>query len=507
MWLTGAGPGDPGLITLRGLECIQQADVLVYDKLSNPALLAHARPGCERVYAGKQAGRHAMPQEEINRLLAEKARAGKKVCRLKGGDPFVFGRGGEEALHLREAGVRYEIVPGVTSAVAVPAYAGIPVTHRKLAASMRVVTGHEDPTKPESDLDWREIAQTGGTLVVLMTVKHLGEIAERLVAFGKNPDTPAALIHQGTLPGQRTATGTLSAIAARADAAGIGPPAILVVGEVAALAGEIAWFEQRPLFGRTILVTRARAQASEFAATLEGLGAEVIQAPTICIESRADTPAMRQCVREAYRADWLVFTSVNGVDAFVEALRLEDLDIRALGAARIAAIGPATAERLRELCLRIDLMPERFVAEALLEALDAQEDLRGQRVVLPRAAIARPALADGLRERGAETIEVAAYDTVREPLDAGVVERLRRGAVDLVTFTSSSTVRNFAEALPADERQPVLHEVRAASIGPITSETLREFGIPIAVEAPESTIPALAAAVAAWRPSQESSDL
>lgn len=216
---------------------------------------------------------------------------------------------------------------------------------------------------------------------------------------------------------------------------------------------------------------------------------------------------MRQCVREAYRADWLVFTSVNGVDAFVEALRLEDLDIRALGAARIAAIGPATAERLRELCLRIDLMPERFVAEALLEALDAQEDLRGQRVVLPRAAIARPALADGLRERGAETIEVAAYDTVREPLDAGVVERLRRGAVDLVTFTSSSTVRNFAEALPADERQPVLHEVRAASIGPITSETLREFGIPIAVEAPESTIPALAAAVAAWRPSQESSDL
>jgi uroporphyrinogen III methyltransferase/synthase len=496
VWLVGAGPGDPGLITVKGLRCIAEADVIIYDSLVNPALLEEARPDCELLHAGKRAGHHSMPQEEINRLIATKALEGKRVCRLKGGDPFVFGRGGEEALHLRAKGIRFEIVPGVTSAVAVPAYAGIPVTHRGAAVSFRVITGHEAPGKLESDLNWDEIAATDGTLVFLMGVRNLPLICERLMAGGRSGNTPAALIANGTGPRQRTVQATLADIVEKSREADIKPPAIAVVGKVAALHSELAWFEQRPLFGRRIIVTRARAQASGFADALEDLGAEVIQTPTIRIESLADTAAMRAAVREAHKADWCVFTSVNGVDAFMEALALESLDVRVLAGVRLAAIGPPTAERLRNAGLRTDLIPERYVAEGLLDALDGQGGVDGQRFLLPRSEIARPLLAEGLRERRGLVDEVPAYRTHSEgALPSGVVKELAQEAVDLVTFTSSSTVRNFVEALPSEERDELLARVRGASIGPITSETMREAGIVVAVAASESTIPGLVKAI------------
>ncbi len=498
VWLVGAGPGDPGLLTVRGRECIAQADVVVYDSLCNPVLLEHARDKAERIHAGKRAGRHSMKQDDINALLCEKALAGKAVCRLKGGDPFVFGRGGEEALYLRERGVPVEVVPGVTSAVAAPAYAGIPVTHRGVAASVRIVTGHEDPTKPESDVDWKELAATSGTLVFLMGVRNLPLIAERLIACGRAPDTSAALVSNGTLPTQRTVAGTLAALPRLAEEQGIEPPATLVVGEVARLRETLAWFEERPLFGRSIVVTRARAQASELVAQLRALGADVLEAPTIRIENLGHTPAMHAAVREASDCDWVVFTSVNAVDAFYEALCLEGLDVRVLANSGVAAIGSTTGEHLRERGLLPDLVPERFVAEALLEAFDKTETFTGQRYLLPHSDIAPPDLADGLRERGAEVVDVAAYRTMREgPLPEAVLERLAGDSIDLVTFTSSSTVTNFIADIPEERRASLLPRVRAASIGPITSKTLSDAGIDVAVEAEQSTIGGLVEAVLA----------
>lgn len=498
VWLVGAGPGDPGLITVKGLRCIAEADVLVHDHLANPKLLEHARGDCEIIYAGKRAGDHAMDQEEINELLAARALAGKRVCRLKGGDPFVFGRGGEEALYLRSKGIAFEVVPGVTSAVAVPAYAGIPVTHRGAAVSFRVITGHEAPGKAESGIDWADIAATHGTLVFLMGVRNLPLICEQLTKGGRPPDTPAAVISHGTTPAQRTVSGTLSDIAKNASGAGIEPPAITVVGEVAALRRELAWFEQRPLFGKRIVVTRARAQASEFAGKLEELGADVIQMPTIRIESRADTPEMRAAARGAGEMDWCVFTSVNGVDAFLEALALEGLDVRALAGVRLAAIGPPTAERLRATGLRVDIVPSRYVAEGLLDAFDAEGQTKGARFLLPRSGIARATLADGLRERGGIVQEVNAYETCSEgSAPDQVIDGLEQGGIDLVTFTSSSTVRNFADALPAGRRAELLDKVRGASIGPITTRTMQELGLPVCVTARESTIPGLVEAIMA----------
>ncbi len=490
VWLVGGGPGDPGLITVKGLRCIVEADCLVYDSLCNPVLLEHARPDAERIYVGKRAGLHAMPQDEINEVLRRKAQEGKRVCRLKGGDPFVFGRGGEEASHLRKHGVRFEIVPGVTSAIAVPAYAGIPVTHRDMTTSLRIITGHEDPTKESSGLDWAEIASSQATLVFLMGVQNLRHIAARLIEHGRSHDTPAAVIANGTLPTQRTVVATLETIASSVAEAGLKPPAILVVGEVASLRGELNWFENRPLFGRTIVVTRARTQASELAAALESLGAEVITAPVIRTESLSDSEPMRKAAREAGRADWIVFSSVNGVDAFLDALASEDMDGRALAKVSLATVGPATSERLLARGLRANLMPERFVAEALLEALIATDDIAGKTFLLPQADLARSILAEGLRAHDAIVIEVDAYRTVAESaLPVNLVARLAAGEIDLVTFSSSSTVRNFVDALPTERRAELIPLIAAASIGPITSETLREMGIPIAVTASDSTIP------------------
>ena len=492
VFLVGAGPGDPGLITVRGLECLRTADAVVYDFLANPVLLREARADAEMIYVGKRGGDHTMGQEEINALLVAKGREGKTVCRLKGGDPFVFGRGGEEALALAEAGVAFEVVPGVTAGVAAPACAGIPVTHRTCTSAVTFVTGHEDPTKAESALDWAKLAGVG-TLVVYMGVKRLPQTVERLVANGLSPDTPAALVRWGTMPQQETVTGTLADIVERGAA--VQPPAVLVVGEVVGLREQLAWFEKRPLFGRCVVVTRSRTQASALSARLAALGADVIEMPSIRIEPPDSYAPLDAAIGRLREYGVLVFTSVNGVDAFFGRLALAGEDSRALPPI-VAAIGPATAERLAEHGVRADCQPATFTGEALAEALAEQHDLADVSVLLPRAAEAPPTVVDALREAGAAVDEVAAYQTLvgAEP-DTGTVERLMGGEVDIVTFTSSSTVRGFVAAL-GRERLPALPaSVRFASIGPVTSATARDVGLTVAVEAAEYTIPGLVEAI------------
>ena len=418
MYLVGAGPGDPGLLTVRGAEALGLADVVVHDRLVHPSLLDLARPDAERIYVGKAPGRAEIEQAGINALLVEHGRAGRAVVRLKGGDPFVFGRGGEEAEALAAAGVPFEVVPGITSAIGAPAYAGIPVTHRGVSTHFTVVTGHEDPAKESSDVDWEALAKAGGTLVILMGAGRIGDIAARLAAGGRPPETPVAAVRNGTRADQETVRGTLATIAD----AGIRAPAAIVVGEVAGL--DLAWFETRPLFGRSVVVTRAREQASELRHRLEGLGAEVIELPAIAIEPLAfDVPDL-----SAYR--WLVFTSANGVVAFFDrGLAPAGLDARAVAGLRLAAIGPGTAAALAERGLRTDLLPERFVAESLLEAFPTAA-AGGERVLLARAEHARDVLPAGLSERGYEVDVLAVYRTVTATPDADALDRVRRGEVD-----------------------------------------------------------------------------
>jgi uroporphyrinogen III methyltransferase/synthase len=463
--LVGAGPGDPGLMTRRSLELIAAADAILYDRLIPPGALDGARPDAELQYVGKRPGAPAVAQEEINSRLVELGRAGKSVVRLKGGDPFVFGRGGEEAEALAAAGVRFEVVPGVSAGVAAPAYAGIPVTHRGQASAVAFVTGHEDPAKGEPGLDWDALARFPGTLVFYMGVRNLPVICARLQAAGRPAGEPAAVIARGTLPDQRVVAAPLGELPARVDAAGLRAPAITLVGPVAALRDPLAWLERRPLHGQVVAVTRARAQASGLAARLRALGAEVLETPSIRIEARAVEPPDPG----AYAL--LCFTSPNGVQAFFDALAG---DGRALAGTRVAAIGPGTAGALRARGIRADVVPERFVAEGLLEALDG-ELLEGRRVLVARAAQARDTLPEGLRERGALVDVLALYDTVAEPLGHEQLEALARATH--VTFTSSSTVRCFL----AGGGQ--VGDARVVSIGPVTSATLREHGMKPHVEA------------------------
>ena len=491
VYLVGAGPGDPGLLTVRGAELLARADAVVYDALANPRLLERARPEAELVYSGKRAGRHSFTQEEINRLLVDLAGRHATVVRLKGGDPFVFGRGGEEALALREAGIAFEVVPGVTAGIAAPAFAGVPVTHRGLSASVTLVTGHEDPTKFETDLDWAALARGTGTLVFYMSVRTMADNFRRLVEGGRPAGTPAAVVEWGTYPRQRTVVGTLETLPVLAREAGIGAPSLIVVGDVVSLRDELGWFDRRPLSGRRIVVTRARAQASELAAALEALGADVVQLPTIRIEAPADPEPLRRAVEEVSSFDWVVFTSVNGVDRFFAVLAGQGRDARALATVAVAAIGPATAAELARHGIRADLLPDEFVAEAAVEALSAATDLRGKRILLPRADIARAALPEGLRARGAEVVEVDAYRTVRDGAGAEQVrERLAAGDIDWVTFTASSTVRGFTDLVGTE-----LGAAKVASIGPITSGTVRELGMRVDLEAGEYTIPGLVRAL------------
>jgi uroporphyrinogen III methyltransferase/synthase len=481
--LVGAGPGDPGLLTARALELIASADVILYDRLIPVTALDGARADAELVYVGKEGRGPQMPQGEIDRLLVEHASAGKRVVRLKGGDPFVFGRGGEEALVLRAAGIPFEIVPGVTSGIAAPAYAGIPVTHRERASAVALITGHEDPDKPESAIDWPALAAFPGTLVFYMGVKQLPRIAEQLIAGGRAADQPAAVIERGTLPGQRTVVATLATIAERAAAEEIRPPSITLVGDVAGLREEgVRWFETRPLYGRTVAVTRAREQASGLAARLRALGAEVVETPVIKIVP-LDPPAP-----DPSRYDLVCLTSPNGVRLLFERLATAGLDARALHGARVAAIGPATARALRAHGVLADVLPQRAVAESLVEALG---DVPVRRALVARARVARDVLPDALRARGAEVDVLELYETVAQPLSAEQLATVR--AADYVTFTSASTVANLLTASGGTLDTPA----RLASIGPVTSEALRGKGFEPSLEADPHDIDGLLAALVA----------
>jgi len=477
-------------MTVRALDLIAGADAILHDRLIPADALAGARPGADVRYVGKQPGGRSMPQEEINALLVELGRAGASVVRLKGGDPFVFGRGGEEAEALRAAGIEFEVVPGVTAGFAAPAYAGIPVTHRDRASAVALVTGHEDPGKEDEALDWDALARFPGTLVFYMGVSRLVQIAARLIESGRRADEPAAIVERGTLPGQRTVTTTLSDLAEHATEAGVRAPAVTVVGPVAAMRDELAWLERRPLFGRTVAVTRARAQASGLAARLRELGAEVVEAPAIRIEPRAVAGAVRRACERIADYDLVCLTSPNGAGLLLDALAATGHDARALSGALVAAIGPATARELAARGIRADVVPERAVAEELVAALETVE-MAGRRALVARAAEARDVLPDDLQERGAEVDVVALYDTVTEALSEHQLGAIARS--DYVTFTSSSTVRSLLDALGGPERFP--RGARIISIGPVTSGTLREHGLEVHAEAVLHDVDGLLAAV------------
>jgi uroporphyrinogen III methyltransferase/synthase len=480
--LVGAGPGDPGLMSVRALQLIARAEVIIYDRLIPSTALEGARDEAELIYAGKEGGGPSVGQAEIRALLLEHGAAGREVVRLKGGDPFVFGRGGEEAEALREAGIPFTIVPGITAGVAASAYAGIPVTHRDSSSAVAFVTGHEDPEKPETGLDWASLATFPGTLVFYMGVKRLGGIAEQLIAGGRPGSEPAAVIERGTLPGQRVVSGTLATIAELAIEQDIRAPAISLIGPVAALRPQLAWFESQPLFGQTVAVTRARAQVSGLAGRLRELGAEVVEAPAIRI-TQLEGPAP-----EPGHYDLICLTSPNGVDALFARLTAAGRDARALAGARVAAIGPGTERALRRHGLMADVVPERFVAEGLVEAL---ADVPVSRALVARAAEARDVLPDALRARGADVDVMPLYETVAEPLSAR--QRAAVARADYVTFTSSSTVRYFFDAV-GDE---LAAQTRLVSIGPVTTDTLRERGREPAVEATRHDIEGLIDALVA----------
>lgn len=507
VYLVGAGPGDPGLMTLRGRELLSCCDVLVYDALVTPEILAFCNPEAEKIYAGKRGGQHTMEQDEINEVLAKKANEGKRVVRLKGGDPYLFGRGAEEALYLVEHGVGVEVIPGVTAALAASTYAGIPLTHRDYASAVAFATGHEDPNKPESALDWASLAKVG-TLCLYMGVKQLGQIAKQLMEH-LDPSTPVAVIEQAATPRQRTTAGTLSNIAAIVEAAGVKAPALTIIGRTVELRGKLNFFEQRPLFGKRIVITRARAQASTLATVLSALGADVIQFPTIRIEPPTDRKSLEAVAKHLSEFDWLVLTSTNGVDALFDEVEQQGGDARALNKLRIAAVGSATAARLAERGLQADLVPKRFVAEEIVAELQERGVLRkvfsaapcesgGLRFLLARGDLARSHLPEQLRALGVDVTEVVAYRTVLET--EGQEEgrqALMDGCVDAVTFTSSSTVRHFVSLLGDAAMAKVLASPRlhCFSIGPITSATMRELGLPVSGEAEEHDISGLVSMV------------
>ncbi|HZP26313.1 MAG TPA: uroporphyrinogen-III C-methyltransferase [Dehalococcoidia bacterium] len=493
--LVGAGPGDPGLITVAGRDYLAAADVVVYDRLVNPQLLKEARHDAELIFAGKEGGGRHTDQETINRLLIEKAREGKLVVRLKGGDPFVFGRGGEEAGALRAAGVPYLVVPGITSAIAGPAYGGIPVTDRRLASSFVVVTGHEDDDKAESSLDWRNLATVADTIVVLMGGRALPEIVEKLIAGGRPAETPAAVIESATTPRQRTVTGTLGDIAERVAEAGLATPALAIIGDVVSLRQRLAWFEQGPLFGRTVLVTRSRSRAGTLSRLLAQEGAIPIELPAIDIEPAYDAASVEKAIAalQAVAYAWVVFTSANAVEIFFRLLAERGLDPRALAGTRVAAIGPATAAELRRQGLVADVVPDEFIAEAVLEALKGRVST-GQRLLLPRAEGARAELPRGLQELGVEVDELVLYRAaIPQESAAEAVELLRDGQVDIVTFTSSSTVRNLLRLL--GDNASLLKRPFIACIGPVTAEAARRAHLRVDVTADEYTVPGLVLAL------------
>jgi uroporphyrinogen III methyltransferase / synthase len=488
VYLVGAGPGDPGLLTLKGKAALEHADAVIYDFLANEDLLRYARTGCEKICVGKRPGDKKSSQEAINQLLVSKAAEGKIVVRLKGGDPFIFGRGGEEAQALAKGGIPFEVVPGITSGYAAPVYAGIPLTHRDLSSSVTFVTGHEDPSKSSTSIDWATIAGGADTLVLFMGVRNLPEITAALLKGGRDPSTPAAVIFWGTRAAQQTITGPLADIAARAS--GIDAPAIIVVGDVVGLRDELNWFERLPLFGKRIVTTRAREQSGVFIEILERLGAEAIEIPVIEIRDPQSWQPLDEAIGRLEEFDYLVFTSANGVRKFLGRLPVCGRDVRDLKGLEIGAIGPGTAAELAATGIRVDFVPQEYRAEGLIECLKGVE-VRGKSFLIPRAKIARDNLPRSLEERGALVEVVEAYKTVRPEFSAGEFERLLTPAPDAVTFTSSSTVSNFLKLIEGGGLRKILERVAIASIGPVTSETVRKHGLEVSVEATDATVTGL----------------
>lgn len=498
VYLVGSGPGDPGLITLRGVECLARAQVVVYDYLANEQLLNHAPPSAERIYAGKIGGRHNQGQDEINALLVQKGHEGKIVVRLKGGDPFVFGRGGEECEALHEAGIPYEVVPGVTASVGASAYAGIPLTHRNFTTSVTLVTGQEGKEKDESTIDWERLARGNGTVVFYMGIKTLRGNMERLMRHGKSPETPVALIRWGTLHKQRVLTGTVGDIADLADRSGFKPPAVTVVGGVVSLRDKLRWFDNRPLFGKKLLITRAAAQAGEFNAMLTERGASVIECPTIRFLEPERWEPLDDSLRNLADYDWLLLTSGNAVRTLFRRLETLGLDARALGGCRVCALGPKTAEAMRMFGIRADLIPSDYKAEGVITEF-SRMDMAGKKVLYPRADLARETISRELGVMGALVECPVAYRTVLpDRLPPEAVFALEKRSVDCITFTSSSTVRNLARMLGEDRMLDMLKGVVVASIGPITSRSCRELGLKVDIEPANYTLPALTDAIEAF---------
>ncbi|MEW9700157.1 uroporphyrinogen-III C-methyltransferase [Paenibacillus sp. SI8] len=498
VYLVGAGPGDPKLITIRGLEAIQKADVIVYDRLATPRLLKHRRPDAELIFVGKLPDKHMMKQEQINQLLVDLALQGKIVTRLKGGDPSVFGRVGEEAELLADNDVTYEIIPGITSSIAVPAYAGIPVTHRDFTSSFAIITGHEYPNKTYSNLDWEHLAKAVGTMVFLMGVANLEHICSELIRCGKSPQMPVALVRWGTWTDQATITGTLEDISEKVKQANFQSPAVIIVGEVVKLRDKLAWIEKKPLFGRRVLVTRARSQASELVDLIDELGGEAVEFPVIRLQtpSRPDVlQKLDETLDRLQEFDWILLTSVNGVEFFFRRLREKRIDVRRMGNARIAAVGPKTAEALASYGILADVLPAKYQAEDMLEAIQA-ELKPGQKVLLPTADLAREYLPSKLAELGLQVTEVDVYENVLAIEDGEeVVSLLQNQGIHIITFTSSSTVTNLLEALRqlgVEDPLSLLQGAEIACIGPKTAETARQSGLSITYMAEEATVASLA---------------
>ncbi|MDD6088332.1 MAG: uroporphyrinogen-III C-methyltransferase [Desulfovibrionaceae bacterium] len=494
VYLIGAGPGDPGLLTVRGREILERADVVVYDYLAGSSLLRLIRPDAERIYVGKTAGRHTLPQSEINQLIIRKAREGKTVARLKGGDPYIFGRGGEEAEELIAAGIPFEEIPGISSTIAGPAYAGIPLTHRDFTSSVTLITGHENPDKPGSSLNWSALASIGGTLVFVMGMKNLPDISAKLIAAGLDPNTPAALVHWGTTSRHRSLTGTVASLPSDAVKNGFSNPSVIVIGNVVRLHDMLNWFERKPLLGKTVIVTRSREQASALSRKLEENGAEIVEFPAIRMQPVEDFRAVDDAAAHLAEYDTVVFTSANGVRFFF--LRLEDLglDARIFANTAIAAIGTATAAALRTHGLKADFIPEKFVAEDVASGLIAQ-GVENRRILILRAREARDVLPEMLRQAGADVSVIPLYETVPDTGDAeAVLTRLKHGEIDCITFGSSSTVKNFFSAIPPD----AVCGVATACIGPVTAKTLSQYGMKADITPDIYTIQALTDAVCAY---------
>ncbi len=499
VYLVGAGPGDPGLITVKGKQAIEKAEVIIYDRLASPGLLRNVRADVEKIYVGKLPDRHTLTQDEINDLLVEKAKEGKVITRLKGGDPFIFGRGGEEAERLADEGIPFEVVPGITSAVAVPAYAGIPVTHRDFNSSFSIVTGHERPEKTESSINWEKLATATETLIFLMGVTNLPFIVKQLTNYGRESSTPIALIRWGTRVEQETLMGTLADIVQKVEETKFRSPAIIIVGEVVRLREKLAWFEQKALFGKRVLVTRARSQSSELTELITTLGGEAIEFPVIRLVEPTRIELLDKALHNLPEYDWVIFTSANGVKHFFERLRTLKVDIRQMAKARIAAIGPKTAAALEEKGLIVEALPEEYKAEALVEHLRPLVQAE-EKILLPRADIAREVLAVELDKMGCAVTEVDAYDTQIDATNAAeIVQMLEDGQINVITFTSSSTVRNFVQAIRSvtADIKPLLSHTKIACIGPITVKTAESLDLEVDVMAEEYTIDGLVEAIKA----------